>query len=322
MNIHLQWIIYSILFHFQRRFFMIERKLLEQIVKDQFISKIPQDYVPRNIKYDVSSLMEIQQVIVIAGIRRCGKSTLMQYIRSQSKEQNYYFNFDDDRLANFGLEDFQTLYEIFLELYGEQKTFFFDEIQNIPEWERFIRRLHDNGLKIYITGSNASMFSQELGTRLTGRYIQITLYPFSFKEYVFTKLGKVSDLEKLTSIQKAQIKRIFNEYYQNGGLPEHILGQQADYLHFLYESILYRDIIVRHKIGNEKALKQLCIYLASNVGKELTYNALKKGLDIKSTTTVSDYCEYLENSFLCFFINHYDYSLKKQMLRAKKQHFI
>ena len=103
---------------------MIERKLLEQIVKDQFISKIPQDYVPRNIKYDVSSLMEIQQVIVIAGIRRCGKSTLMQYIRSQSKEQNYYFNFDDDRLANFGLEDFQTLYEIFLELYGEQKTFF------------------------------------------------------------------------------------------------------------------------------------------------------------------------------------------------------
>ncbi|MDR1057813.1 MAG: AAA family ATPase [Coxiellaceae bacterium] len=106
---------------------------------------------------------------MITGLRRSGKSTLLQQIRSDSKEKNYYFNFDDDRLIHFTLVDFELLLELFIELYGLEETFYFDEIQNIVGWERFVRRLHDQNYKIYITGSNAAIFSQELGTRLTGR---------------------------------------------------------------------------------------------------------------------------------------------------------
>src|SRR5690606_2899970 len=120
-------------------------------------------------------------------IRRCGKSTLLQQIRSRQTEKDYYLNFDDERLVSFKVEDFQVLIEVFHELFGEQKTYYFDEIQNIDQWERFIRRLHDMGNKVYVTGSNARMLSRELGTHLTGRYRSMELYPFSYKEFVLFK---------------------------------------------------------------------------------------------------------------------------------------
>jgi predicted AAA+ superfamily ATPase len=119
-------------------------------------------------------------ILVISGVRRCGKSTLLHEIRSKSTEHDYYFNFDDERLIDFAVDDFQKLYEAFLELFGSQSTFYFDEIQNTYGWERFVRRLHDYNNKIYITGSNASMLSKELGTHLTGRFSRMELFPFSF----------------------------------------------------------------------------------------------------------------------------------------------
>ena len=111
-------------------------------------------------------------------------STLLETIRALEKKHDYYLNFDDERLIDFNVNDFQLLIEVFLELFGEQKSFYFDEIQNVASWERFVRRIHDQGNRVYITGSNASMLSQELGTHLTGRYIEKHLYPFSFSEFL------------------------------------------------------------------------------------------------------------------------------------------
>lgn len=90
------------------------------------------------------------------GIRRGGKSTLLQILRRNTKENNFFLNFDDDRLIAFSVEDFQLLYELWIEPYGVQHTLYFDEIQNIEGWERFVRRLQDQGMKIYVTGSNAT----------------------------------------------------------------------------------------------------------------------------------------------------------------------
>jgi len=108
----------------------------------------------------------------------------MQYIRSQQTQAHYYFNFDDDRLVGFTVNEFQTLLECLIETQGPAKIVFFDEIQNIEGWERFVRCLHDNEYKIYLTGSNAHLFSQELGTHLTGRYVALEMYPYSFSEYL------------------------------------------------------------------------------------------------------------------------------------------
>ena len=118
------------------------KELLKHIIFDQREKDISQ-MIERDI--DIS-LVNSPEVLVISGIRRCGKSVLLQQIRSQQTEQDYYMNFDDERLINFKVDDFQTLYEAFIELFGEQKTFYFDEIQNIPGWERFVRRLHAKSL--------------------------------------------------------------------------------------------------------------------------------------------------------------------------------
>lgn len=163
-------------------------ELLKSLIIDQHNQTRLENIIEREIYQEIISWQNNQQIIIIMGVRRCGKSTLLQHLRRNSEESDYYVNFDDDRLAEFQLKDFQSLLEALLELFGEQKTFYFDEIQNIPEWERFVRRLHDMGNKIYITGSNAIMLSQELGTRLTGRYLPIKMYPFSFNEFIKYKM--------------------------------------------------------------------------------------------------------------------------------------
>jgi len=127
-----------------------------------------------------SNFPEIE-ITVISGVGRCGKSTLLQEVRLKREERDYFYNFDDDRLIHFEVDDFQTLYEVFLQQFEKQKTFYFDEIQNITGWERFIRRLHDYNNKVFITGSNASMLRHELGTHLTGRYDHQELFPFFFR---------------------------------------------------------------------------------------------------------------------------------------------
>lgn len=300
----------------------MERQQLKQVIIDQAEQlNLPENFIARNIHDQLESLQKTKQIIVITGIRRCGKSTLLQEIRKTSTEKNYYFNFDDDRLVSFTLTDFEILLEIFSELYGAEKTAYFDEIQNIPEWERFIRRLHDQGYKIYITGSNATMFSQELGTRLTGRYIKIELYPFSFIEYARWLKPELLTSKQLTSAQKAELQNLFTGFYADGGLPEFLMLKNKAYLQNLFESILYRDIIVRYGI-NERSVKELSVVLASNISSNVTYNSLRKTLGLASATTVADYCSYLSNSYLCFFVSRFSYSLKEQIQYAKKTYFI
>jgi hypothetical protein len=165
------------------------------------------------------------------------------------------------------------------------------------------------------------MFSQELGTRLTGRYIKIELYPFSFTEYVGWQKPELLKNTRLTSTQKAQLQNLFAGFYESGGFPEFLILKNKAYLQNLFESILYRDIIVRFGV-NERAVKELAVFLASNISSNITYNSLRKNLGLASANTVADYCDHLSNSYLCFFINRFSYSLKEQIHYAKKTYFI
>jgi predicted AAA+ superfamily ATPase len=268
------------------------------------------------------NLIDCCEILVISGIRRSGKSTLLQQIRRNREEKDYYLNFDDDRLVHFTVNDFQTLYELFIELFGVQKTFYFDEIQNVAGWERFVRRLHDRGYKVFITGSNATMLSRELGTHLTGRYVRYELYPFSFKEFL-TFVRKRSLLQNRSgTVARAQIKALFNEYFTTGGFPVFVRTKEPAVLKYLFESILYKDIMVRNKLTNEKELLELVFYLSSNVAKLSTYNSLTRTIGVKNASTVKSYLSFLQDSYLLFQIGKYDCSLKKQMMNAKKTYLI
>lgn len=300
--------------------------LLKRIIADQQEEEsLPLQYVKRSFENKLKLFSENKEIIVLTGVRRCGKSVLLQQFRKLYTQSDYYFNFEDERLINFTVSDFQLLQQVFVELFGVQKTYYFDEIQNIEGWEYFVRRLYNSGNKIYITGSNATLFSEELGTRLTGRYIAQRIYPFSFYEFAqhqASDLIEKTEKKLLSTIEMGKIKRLFNQYCDQGGFPEFVKYHQTDYLHFLYESIIYRDIIARYKISNTKSIKELVFYLASNCSKEMTYSSLRKVLGLGSATTVSDYCSYLENSHLCFLVNRYSESVKAQLHSPKKIYFI
>jgi predicted AAA+ superfamily ATPase len=185
----------------------------------------------------------------------------------------------------------------------------------VPGWERFTRRLYEEGYKIFVTGSNAKLLSSELATHLTGRYFKIELYPFSFREFLISKNINFADH---SSTGQAVLLKNFDEYLAGGGFPEAIKYQEKEYLKRIYEDVLYHDLIARFKIRETKLFQQLAAYLFSNVGKEISYNGLKKTLGYKSSMTVRKHVGFMTEAYLIFELMKYDYSLKKQFISDKK----
>jgi len=244
-------------------------------------------------------------VSVIAGIRRCGKSTLMRQIMSQNANASRIFiNFEDARLSAFRTDDFQKLIDIINEYYPEAECYF-DEIQNIDEWERLIRTLHDAGKNIYITGSNASLLSAELGTKLTGRYLLTELFPFSYNEFL-----------RMTNLNAGLVS--FEKYLFTGGFPDYVKTNNPEILQQLFNDIVMRDIVVRYGIKDHRLLQELGVYLLTNIGKEFSYHNLSKTFGISSVNTVSNYISYFEKSFLFFQVPLMTWSLKRQLVNPKK----
>jgi len=298
----------------------MHKSLLKEIILEQ--EKDRQDIdagIPREALSVTCQHAALPHAVVVSGVRRCGKSTLLnQVISALYKKGVYYLNFEDERLVDFNVEDFNPLYEAFLELYGERKVFFFDEIQNVPQWEIFVRRMQSKGCKFFITGSNASLLSKELGTKLTGRNVNVELFPFSFKEFLFFKGFQLSKNSLSLTSGRAAIKKHFAQYLQHGGMPEYLKYQDATILKRVYEDILYRDIVARYGIKQVKPLRELGLYLLSNIGQTFSYNNLKKVLGLGSMNTIKSYADFLENSYLIFLVNKFSYSLKQQFVSLKK----
>ncbi|MFH1054863.1 MAG: ATP-binding protein [Candidatus Altiarchaeota archaeon] len=244
---------------------------------------------------------------VLSGVRRCGKSTLLRQL--MGKVDGFYFNFEDPRVVKFEVGDFQKLDEVFHEEYGSRDYYFFDEVQNVQKWELFVRALLDKRKHVTITGSNASLLSRELGSRLTGRHLRRELFPFSYKEFL-----------KLTG--KEEGIKSFQEYMTKGGFPEYLKIGRAEVLQELLNDILVRDIAVRHKLRNVKTIREMAMFLLTNVGKEFSYTSLKKTFSLGSTNSVISFASYFEDSYLLFTITRFDYSLKKQLVSPKKVYSI
>ena len=295
---------------------MIESQILPIVIADQketFFNK--EKGVKRNIDFD--KLLRNDRIIVITGIRRSGKSTLLRQIADKIKPF-YYVNFDDERLFNFELSDFQELMLNFRKT-GDADTIFIDEVQNVANWERFVRRIHDEGFKIFVTGSNARLLSSELATHLTGRYKKIELFPFSFTEYLdWFKL----DIKNAGTINTARVLKAFDDYLSQGGFPEYIKYRDMEDLQSTYNDIIYKDLIARFSIKNQKAFKNLAAYLFTNFTKEMSYNSLKSVSGINNSNIIKDYIDYLQQAYLLFECFKYDYSLKRQNTYNKKVYVI
>jgi uncharacterized protein len=301
---------------------MIEKEKIKEVIFDQKeVFEKKKHLIPRDIP--IKQAISTNQIVIISGVRRCGKSSLLYLIKEEMKlnEEDYcYFNFDDERI----IPDIQLLgkiYNLHLEIYGKTPVLFFDEIQNINGWEKFINRMYEQQIKIFVTGSNANLLSSEIATSLTGRNIILELYPFSFKEYLRLKEQEFN-IDRLSSGKKALLLKSFNHYFQTGGFPLVIIEDNLELINAYFQDILYRDIISRHRISQVEEIKQIGLYFATNTGKLFSYKTLQKISGIKSTSSVKNYLHYYSQSYLFFFLKKFDYSVKKQIMNPRKVYTI
>ncbi len=262
----------------------------------------------RYIERDVKPIGKGGDLIqVITGPRRAGKSffTIRQLPR---KAAFGYVNFDDERLAGRSGDEIVAAIN---EVSGAPKTLFFDEIQNLPGWELFINRLQREGYHLLLTGSNSQLLSSELATHLTGRYLQTTLLPFSFREFLRTRGGRLTSAEK---------QALFARYTTSGGFPEVLLKDlnRKDYLATLFDAVVYKDIVKRFRIHSVPAIENLATYLISNIASEYSFTTLSKVTGVRSVHTVRKYLGYLEMAFLFFSVPRFSFKVKDQITAGRK----
>nr|WP_287936523.1 ATP-binding protein [Algoriphagus sp.] len=240
---------------------------------------------------------------IITGLRRCGKSTLLLQLMNQKNQNAIYLNFEDIRLIAFEPSDFPRLYSEIKQ--RAVQVIFFDEVQLIEKWEIFVNQLLREGFFVFVTGSNASLLSGELGTHLTGRHLSMELFPFSYQEFISFTSSAVS-YESLEA------------YLKIGGIPEFVKSKNELIIAALLDDILVKDIAVRHGIRDVASLKQLALYLLSNLGVPTSANKLVGMFGIKSAVTILDFFSYFQNSYLMDFVPQFSYSLKAQNRNPKK----
>lgn len=278
----------------------IEKSLNEQQRALRLFKPGVERYLLRNFKPHPS------HIEVITGVRRSGKSTFIKQLLLKKYPGAVFFNFEDSRIYGFEVSDFPKLNELILPYPG---AVFLDEIQNVSGWEVYVRQLHERGIKVFVTGSNASLLSRELGTRLTGRYVRHEVFPFSYAEFLrFT--GKKDTQES------------FEQYLMHGGFPEYLSSGNPEILQLLLKDIVWRDIAVRHQVRSTRILMEMTLYLISNAGKETTFNSLRKAFGLGSANTVSDFLHWLEDAYLLFFLPRFSYKPKNIAVNPRKVYVV
>ena len=290
---------------------MISKALLGTVVQDQREElnnpgySVPRSIFGRVMEYGGSS------ALVVMGLRRCGKSTLLkQMVGERYKGNVLYLNFDDERITGFRAEDFQTLMEVFIELFGDVRNVFLDEIQDVTGWELFVNRLLRQGYRVFITGSNSNLLSKELGTRLTGRHTDLVLYPFSFAEFTKARKVGVPAGRRYSTKEKAQMSGLFKEYLSLGGMPEAVVFSNESAPSQVLSDVLQKDIVNRHGVRKPADLRAVVNFLVANASNELTVRSILNNFAIRSANTVQKYLEYAEEAYLVFTVRRFERKVK------------
>ena len=307
---------------------MEKRKLTELLVehKEKFLER--SGLIRREIQDKIESYLQQREILILTGVRRSGKSSLLRLIcedllNNQGVPENniLYLNFEDERFVPFTVEDFGPLYDAFVEIENPKgkQYLFLDEIQNVSGWEKWLNRLYEfENVKIFVTGSNATLLSSEISTALTGRNRQIVTWPFSLREFLAMRGVSIDDKALYQRTKTLEIKRLFRAYLELGGFPEVLKICDTTLLEQYFSDILYRDVIARYGIKNIKEIKELTLFMAANPGTVQSYKNLQKLIEVKSQNTVKNYLEALNAVYLFFFIDLFDYSLKRQIYNPSK----
>jgi len=309
-------------------------------MKKDFFKLLIRDFMEKDLSHakerDISIPLDVNKVVSIVGMRRTGK-TLTLYLlanklrRQIPRENVVYVNLEDDRLFPLALQDMDLLVQAYYDLFPGKKDervyFFFDEIQNVPHWETFVRRLQDTeNCRIYITGSSSKLLSREMATALRGRTISYEVFPLSFREFLtFKGVEYVPHSPR----SESEVRHLFHDFLSRGGFPEVVDYQQDVLLRTLKEYldlVIYKDIVERHRVTNLFVIRYLMNHLIRNLANLVSpgklYNDLKsQGLRI-SKNTVYEYIGFMEEAFALFFIPVWASSVRKEWRNPKKVYVI
>ena len=302
----------------------MDRGALRFVLNDQQKTFEAEDpFVRREKLGELSELLPLKMPLVIAGVRRCGKSFLMKQFKDSlnlGAKQFIYVDFNDERLSGFTVKDFQLIPDFLVENGYDEKCFLFlDEIQEVDGWEKWVDRIKSR-FRIMITGSNSKLSSSDISSALTGRALTLNLFPFSFKEYLEAKKIYYSKYDSDFG-GKARVVGAFSKYLLAGGFPLYVLGEKEIVLKDLYENILYKDIIKRFG-KNEKQLRELSYFFLSNPSGKFSFRGVSDLLAVKNRSAVKNFVSAFENSLTFFFLQKFDYSIKKQIQNPQKVYCI
>ena len=293
----------------------METETIKRVIRDQEAeteSKFRNEaIIPREYTSEIEKYMAKANAIIITGVRRSGKSTAAMLL---AKGKRYArINFDDPSLEGMGAKDLIKITEAVQDLKGDVDYIILNEIQNIKGWELYVSRLRETK-RVIVTGSNSELMSEELGSRLTGRHLSFTTFPFSFREFLVYKKFQ-PDIYLTRDIVHA--RKLFDEYALEGGFPEASLFGSR-FLVQIYDDVLTKDIGRRFNVKYRETFRELSKYLVSNISKEMSYTKLKDIFKIKSIHTVKNYISFLEKAYIIFKIDKYSGKLKQQMQSGKK----
>ena len=266
----------------------------------QFVQGVK--FIPRQVGF----MDEMNYVMV--GLRHAGKSYMMYQriaelmAQGHNSDEILYFNFEDDRIDSLDITDLNLIKICYEEMYDCKPIFFLDELQLVRGWEKFARRLADQKYRVYITGSNAKMLSSEIATTLGGRYMINEVFPYSFQEYLKAHDIDVSDKNAEFKYRR-QIGKLAEEYFYKGGMPETaLMANNRQWLSSLFNKIFFGDLVARHNIRNDFALKVLMRKLAESVKQPLSYSRMASIVSSTgkklSTDAAIDYVRYMDESWL------------------------
>jgi predicted AAA+ superfamily ATPase len=307
----------------------MQQEEIKEYLADFQGGELPKLY-PRKIH-----LPKTDKIISVIGPRRAGKTYLLFQEMNNlinkgiDKKQMIRLNFEDTRLASLKFNEFREVIKIHWQLYPQtlkKKLYIFiDEPQNVNEWERAIRDLHDDGYKIYLTGSSSKILSKEIATSLRGRTISVLVLPFSFEEFLIVNAFN-QDINKLSSKDNSVLINLFDSYLDFGGYPEIVLEKEKDVklkiIEEYFNLVVYRDIIERYNIKNTKVIKWLMKSIASSFSNEFSINKLfltlkSQGIKVSKNTLYS-YLSLLEDSFFSFIVSKFDFSIRKREIISNK----